>query len=568
MNFIDSMHRLLAGKKPKCKDDPDFSQPLNIESTRETCMLHLPPTGSSISSKGESTLYTDSSTEINSIESDVSKSESLCKEDHGSKEQTTFESNSRYKVTCLIVGSRGDVEPFIALCCYLRSECNFICCIATHECYRDWIESYGIEHRRVDGDPTELMDLCIRNGMFTPRFIKKAAKNFRAWFAELLKSSFSACDDCDLLVASPVAMAGVHIAEYRRIPLVHAFTMPFVATKEYPHPLLASSKTIASLSANKLSFRLVDSILWHGTRKLINKFRKHELGLKPVQFAVRDTANIPFIHIFSPIIVPRPRDWPCNAYICGYWSTRALPPQARDRTLDEAALRVQQFIQRTLKKPIYIGFGSIVYRNSFQLLSDVVEAVWLADETAIICKGWIEGRQVNGSGGLCETPEVSPEQYGRGPRRSVSYPSEWHAILDHVSKKLGVPLLLLASRFLFINAIAHDWLFPQCKVVMHHGGAGTTAAGLYAGVPTIISPFFGDQYFWAQRIQALKVGLWLKRWPRPSTLAEKLKIAANSVELGANAALVAEQLRYEAQDGLLLAVNVIVNLLEGRKELP
>ena len=117
------------------------------------------------------------------------------------------------------------------------------CRIASHPEYREWVEGYGIEYASVGGDPAELMrsvhvqtkklcerltaclSICVENGMFTVSFLREGVAKFRGWLDELLTSSWSACQGCDLLIESPSTMAGCHIAEALQIPYFKAFTM-------------------------------------------------------------------------------------------------------------------------------------------------------------------------------------------------------------------------------------------------------------------------------------------------------------------------------------------------------
>lgn len=117
------------------------------------------------------------------------------------------------------------------------------------------------------------------------------------------------------------------------------------------------------------------------------------------------------------------------------------------------------------RKPVYIGFGSIVVADPDQLIQTVLKAVQKAGIRVILSKGWSARSKKSDD-------DVNTED-----------------------------LLKSMENIYVIDQVPHDWLFPQIAGVVHHGGAGTTAAGLRAGVPTIIKPFFGDQFFWAERVQ-------------------------------------------------------------------
>ncbi len=112
-----------------------------------------------------------------------------------------------------------------------------------------------------------------------------------------------------------------------------------------------------------------------------------------------------------------------------------------------------------------------------------------------------------------------------------------------------------------IDAVPHDWLFPQVAAVVHHGGSGTTGAGLRAGIPTVIIPFFGDQPFWGHRVYELGVGL--RPIPRKQLSVERLADAISTAASDANMRLRAAALgeRVRAEDGVARAVEILQRYL-------
>jgi sterol 3beta-glucosyltransferase len=127
---------------------------------------------------------------------------------------------------CLTIGSRGDVQPYIALGLGLKKEGHQVT-IVTHEEYKEWVEGFGIEHRTAGGDPGALMKLSVEHKMFSPEFFKESLTNFRQWLDELLVDAWEQCQGAEVLLESPSAMAGVHIAEALNIPYFRCFTMPW-----------------------------------------------------------------------------------------------------------------------------------------------------------------------------------------------------------------------------------------------------------------------------------------------------------------------------------------------------
>lgn len=206
----------------------------------------------------------------------------------------------------------------------------------------------------------------------------------------------------------------------------------------------------------------------------------------------------------------------------GYWflddadvsSKKWTPPETLSKFIDTA--------HSAGKKVVYIGFGSIVVSDPVAMTKCVVEAVVQSGVCAILSKGWSDRLQVK-SGETGNVEEPLPDQI---------YP---------------------------ISSIPHDWLFQRIDAACHHGGAGTTGASLRgeilfkeklrislisssAGIPTIIKPFFGDQYFWADRVEALGVGSGVRRLTVDS-LTEALRVATTDSKQISRANALGEQIR-------------------------
>jgi sterol 3beta-glucosyltransferase len=370
------------------------------------------------------------------------------------------------RITCLTIGSRGDVQPYIALCKGLLKE-GHKPKIATHSEFEPWVRRNGIDFAPVDGDPAELMRICVENGMFTYSFLKEASLKFRGWIDDLLSSAWESCQDCDLLIESPSAMAGIHIAEALRIPYFRAFTMPWTRTRAYPHAFAVPENRMGG-AYNYITYVMFDSVFWKAIAGQVNRWRKNELGLKATTMDKLQPNKVPFLYNYSPSVVPPPLDYPDWIRITGYW------------VLDEGQswnppAELANFIKQARadgKKIVYIGFGSIVVSDPSALTRTVVESVQKADVRCILSKGW--------SDRLGDPASVKPE----------------------------IPL---PPEIFQIQAAPHDWLFSQIDAAVHHGGAGTTGASLRAGVPTIVKPFFGDQFFFGSRVEDLGVGACMRR---------------------------------------------------------
>lgn len=405
-------------------------------------------------------------------------------------------------ITLLTIGSRGDVQPYIALAQRLQSHGHTVR-IATHAEFRPWVLSYGVaEFAEVGGDPALLMRLCIEQGTFSLGFVYTSLGMFRTWLDELLTSSWAACQGTDVLVESPSAQAGVHVAERLGIPYMRAFTMPWTATRAYPHAF-AVPKRHAGGHYNALTYALFELFLWRASAPQINAWRR-TLGLAATTLEQLHLDEVPMLYSFSSQIVPKPLDWSAHTHVTGYWfvdEATPAPPEALVRFLEGA--------KKAQGKLVYIGWGSIIVPDAHRVTEAVYDAVDASGVYAVLAKGWSD--------------------------RSASAPA---APRNH-------------PRVFCVESVRHDWLFPQMDAVCHHGGAGTVGASLRAGTPVVLHPFFGDQFFWARQVESLGIGVRLDALTAHALTAALIK-ATGDVAMAAAAQRIGEAVR--AEDGVGRAV--------------
>ncbi|KAH9784961.1 Sterol 3-beta-glucosyltransferase UGT80A2 [Citrus sinensis] len=363
------------------------------------------------------------------------------------------------QIVMLIVGTRGDVQPFVAIGKRLQDYGHRVR-LATHSNFKDFVLTAGLEFYPLGGDPKVLAGYMVKNKGFLPSGPSEIPVQ-RNQMKEIIYSLLPACRDPDLdsgiafkadaIIANPPAYGHVHVAEALKIPIHIFFTMPWTPTSEFPHPL----SRVKQPAGYRLSYQIVDSLIWLGIRDMINDVRKKKLKLRPVTYLSGSQgfdSDVPHGYIWSPHLVPKPKDWGPKVDVVGFCfldlASNYEPPESLVKWLEAGS------------KPIYIGFGSLPVQEPEKMTQIIVEAFEQTGQRGIINKGW------GGLGNLAE------------PKDSIY-------LLDN---------------------IPHDWLFLQCKAVVHHGGAGTTAAGLRAACPTTIVPFFGDQPFWGERVHARGVG--------------------------------------------------------------
>lgn len=326
----------------------------------------------------------------------------------------------KLNITMLIVGSRGDVQPFIAYALGLQKEGHKVR-IATHELHREFVSSWNLEFFPLAGNPRDLMKLCVENDMFSYGFFKEGRKNFMVFIEELLESTWKACKEgTDVIIQNPPAMGGVHIAEKLEIPIFTAFTMPWTRTATFPHPFAIPSIPMGS-GYNYSSYLAIEHAMWQPLRSKFNTFRE-KIGLPPILIgnggaSILHDRQIPHLYCWSPSVLPKPDDWPNYISVTGYWFLDSpevwKPPE-----------ELVEFLKNG-SKPIYIGFGSVTVSNPDQFTQIIIDALTKTKQRAILVKGW---------GGIA----------------NIQYPNNVFAI----------------------DSVPHDFLFPLMAAVIHHGGAG------------------------------------------------------------------------------------------------
>ncbi|KAI8086740.1 UDP-Glycosyltransferase/glycogen phosphorylase [Halteromyces radiatus] len=419
--------------------------------------------------------------------------------------------------TCITIGTRGDVQPYIALCKSLMKD-GHTCRIATHEEFKDWIEEHHIEFRCIGGDPGELMRICVENNFFSVNFVVEGLRLFKVWIDELLELTWKACQGTDVLIESPSAMIGVHIAEKLRVPYFRSFPMPMTRTRSFPHPFATPNSPKGRLY-NDMTYVLFDHAVWRAISSRTNAFREKILGLPATTYENLEVWKIPYLYSFSTSIVPSPLDWMDWVHCTGYWFLD------NPQTGWQPDNKLLTFLNEPDKRPIvYIGFGSIIVSDPQEIIRIIVEAVLLSNVRAIVSEGW--------SSRLSQGNTVQEE-----PSLLEKYPK---VILN-------------------IQSVPHDWLFPKVRAVVHHGGAGTTAAGLRAGRPTVVKPFFADQFFWGERVEEMGVGLCIKQLSVES-LSAALRVVSTDESMLKTAKFVGEKIRSET--GVETAIQCIYRDME------
>jgi len=404
------------------------------------------------------------------------------------------------RVTILTFGSLGDVQPYVALGLGLQATGHAVR-LATHAPFETLVRSRGLDFFPVDGNPRGILETdagsrWLDTGRNPLGFVRGLLQVIEPLMVTVMQQCMRACQDADAILVSLLGFyAGYHIAERMKVPLFLAYYLPVSPTRAFPSTVLWFDLPLGG-PLNRFSHYLAGQLFWHPLRAPLNRVRQELLDLPPLPFwgIAREIfeERWPILYGYSPTVLPRPAEWGPRIHVTGYWfldrSDEWQPPAD-----------LVDFLQAG-PPPVSIGFGSMNTRDPEATTSLVLEAVARARQRAVLLTGW---------GGLTQAD-----------------------LPDEVFK---------------IEAVPHDWLFPQVAAVVHHGGAGTTAAALWAGVPSVIIPFFADQPFWGWRV--CKLGAAPRPIPRrrltARRLADAIQAAVGDRDMRRRSALLGERIRSE-----------------------
>jgi sterol 3beta-glucosyltransferase len=407
-------------------------------------------------------------------------------------------------------GSRGDVEPFIALSKALQIA-GYDVLLSAPPDYASWIISHGVAHHPA-GEPMMVNMAAFAEAIETNKFMQAMARagkeeRLRALFKNIAEAS----RDADLLIYSPMLTILSFIAEARGTPAICVQLAPAFPTRDFAVPF--QTRFSYGRPFNRLSHHALNFMLFSMFRPLWNDVRKSLPGLKPLgRCHDMHTINgkpVPLLFAVSETLVPRPHDWPEHAIMTGNFFLD-------DGGEWQLPADLAAFLEAG-PPPIYIGFGSMPLGRTKTKAGILLEALRLSGQRAVIARGW-------GGWG---------EEFG---------------------SSLGANLHI-------IDAAPHRRLFPLMAGLVHHGGAGSTAAGILAGRPALVTPLMMDQFFFANLIARHGAGpqpLPVKEW-RAEVLAERLVELTRAPHYARRARELAEHM--SQQDGQARAVQFVRNLI-------
>lgn len=376
------------------------------------------------------------------------------------------------KISILSTGSRGDLQPYIALGKALMDKGQQVQ-IATLLDFQEFVRGYGLDYFPVNARLSTLLNSdVVANAKKVDNPIKffQSFRELTNIAGELQTDLFDACVGSDLIIYHPGAAIGYFAAQKMGVPAVLASPFPMTPTSEYPSLIFYHFPRFGRVY-NKLTHKIFEKIMWMASKNPLKKFWLDRFRKLPENFSCpygkQNTKKFPTIISCSQHVFTNPKDWPDHIYNTGYWFLDEepgwVPPQALVNFLHKGP------------PPVYVGFGSVTDSN-------------LAKETLQLV---IDGLRKAGCRGVLS--------------------------LGGKTEKFK------AEDIFILDDIPHSWLFSHMSVVIHHGGAGTTAAGFRAGVPSVIIPHSNDQFAWGKRVFELGVGS--KPIPRKKLTSEGLAAA-------------------------------------------
>jgi len=356
------------------------------------------------------------------------------------------------KIVIMAAGSQGDVAPYTGMGVRLRDAGDEVA-LATHESCAPLVRECGLAFSRLPGDRYGAPSLSSSAAGAAGRSTEPTGRSLMGKAAAFIRELGQGIADAagpgtDLLLLSvTTAPLGWQVAEAMGIPSVGVYLQPVAPTSQFPPAVggVGSLGRWGNRAAGRLSVRVADRMYAVAVKQL-----RGRLGLPAASLAAvrrrQERAGWPVLHGFSPVLVPRPADWRPGLDIVGNWWPH-----------HQAGYRLPGELEDFLASgppPVFIGFGSMAGGDGDRLSEIAVQAVRQARVRGVLQRG---------RAGLAAADD------------------------DVIT----------------IGEVPHACLFPRMAAVVHHAGAGTTAAGLRAGIPAVPVPVTADQPFWARRTAGL-----------------------------------------------------------------
>ncbi|MQB44700.1 glycosyltransferase [Rhizobium sp. ICMP 5592] len=413
------------------------------------------------------------------------------------------------KIVIFTIGTEGDVRPLVALALGLRQAGHQVR-IATDPSCADLVRENDIDYACLNGDFLAWMrsdQRTMERGLASFTIMAEARRRLLAMAVDWAEQGRTAAQGADLLIGNGmVYYLAASLGERLGMPVVESQLMPTLPSSTSPPLPLPQWMYRLPGFANKALGHAARLLVWKTLKPAYNEIVRPALGLPAYpRFAPFQAQflNHPRLFGFSPILIEPSASWPEQTRVTGHWylenREKWRPPEA-----------LMQFLESG-PPPIYVGFGSMMHHDAAGFTDKVLGAVKMTGKRAVLATGW---------GGLSEKADFD------------------------------------TSTVFALERAPHDWLLPRMALAVHHAGAGTTAAAARAGIPSVVTPVFGDQPFWAARLEHL--GVAPKALPREKLTATSLASAildADAPHMCEAARKLGEKLR--AEHGIESAIDAL-----------
>jgi sterol 3beta-glucosyltransferase len=363
------------------------------------------------------------------------------------------------KITIFCAGTRGDIQPLTALGVGLQRHGHRVTLATSHN-FENFVGQAGLEYAPLTADYDRLMRQApemLESGMNVFRGSRIMVRHLSEMVSHWAVEGRAAAADADFVIGQgPTTVLAGSMADALNIPVVQAQLQPMTPCTDIRPMVLPPLPGPVPGPVNLALYYMVRWFMWSLARRPVNDLLRKGLGLEPYSrfgpLYRQPAERRRVLYGYSEQILPRSRDWGDNIQVSGFWFLDAAddwqPPEDLVAFLAAGP------------KPIYVGFGSMYPRDPKRITATVIAAIRKAGCRAVLASGW---------GGL------APDDTARDPN------------------------------IYLIKQAPHDWLFPRMAAAVHHGGAGTTAAAVRAGIPSLILPFITEQAFWSVQLEKLGV---------------------------------------------------------------
>lgn len=362
------------------------------------------------------------------------------------------------RITLVTIGSTGDIAPFVALGLGLQ-EAGHEVSLATFPAFEGFVQERSLKFRPISGDPDEILRDLAQGGVQPVSLLRLLGGSVEPLLEKNFAECLAACRGADAVIYSQLAFFGQQVAEALGLPAIGAGLQPILSrTSRFPSailPVRPGMDGALSRPYNRMSYRAAEQLLWQPLRASVNRVRESVLGLAPLPlggpFRRSRDESWPVLYGWSPSLLPKPPDWPRNLAVTGHWYLQRSADWEPPRELGD--------FMESGPPPVCVGFGGTMLPDPEKTTEIVLEALRQSGKRGVL----LSGRSNLGEGNLPDEVFVADE-------------------------------------------IPHEWLLPRVEAFVHHASAGSTAAALRAGVPSVAVPFYGDQSLWAALLERKGIG--------------------------------------------------------------